>query len=122
MPALTGVKKIAFDAFTTTAAEIFKLSRTEEANSSNDLSLKRLFNNKKNKYGKWDWQSEYSRKVINDACTLFNTKMESPEDHLTPGEFESTYLPDKTGSQQGWIVYAKLEDKTSPLSLYQIGH
>lgn len=117
MPTLTGKSKIAFDAFATTAAEVFKLSRTEEANSSNDLSLKRLFNNKKNKYGNWDWQSEYSRNVINDSCTLYNTHMESPEEHLTPAEFESTYLPDKTGGQKNWTIYAKLADKTSPLEL-----
>ena len=43
--------------------------------------------------------------------------MESPEEHLTPAEFESTYLPDKARGQKNWTIYAKLADKTSPLEL-----
>ena len=116
MPPLTGVKKIAFEAFTSTAAEVFKLSRTPEANRSNDLSLKRLFNNNKNTYGLWDWGSEYSRKVINDTCASYNAQV-NHEDRLTPAKFLSTYLPENKPPRGGWIAYAKSKDPTSPLEL-----
>ena len=116
----TGVTDIALNTFTIAASKVLKFSRTEEANRSNDSSLKKLFNNNNNKFGRWNWNSDYSRNVISDASTSYNAQMTSVKDHLTPNEFLSTYLPERTVNENRdvWLGYAKLADYySSPLGL-----